>query len=183
MIEQQNAQKIQSLQEAFAKAAQRALEKEQKEQQEKVQKVLLELNSKVFEKAQAYVNVITLSGYAGAFAIWSSTKASLTSKTNISVAFLLGVSITIFVFYEIFAMLVRTKGLVRTRKLVAGNMEPPQFFEKLKKAQEDEARESTKYMVPWMVVFVFCIVTAVLAIGLLFYNYFALLVGWSMWPS
>jgi cell fate (sporulation/competence/biofilm development) regulator YlbF (YheA/YmcA/DUF963 family) len=76
-VVQRQGQAINGLQQLFQKAQQEAQAKALAEQQDKVQKFLLEVNTKVFEKAQAYVNVITIAGYAGAFAIWTTTRGAM----------------------------------------------------------------------------------------------------------
>ncbi len=100
---------LNALQEALTKMAQQQQEKQQQEQAEKVQKFIIELNAKLFEKAQAYTNVIILAGYAGAFTVWSSTKQSLSAKANIVIAGLLAFSLLAFVCHEIYGMIQRSR--------------------------------------------------------------------------
>jgi hypothetical protein len=142
----------------------------------------LEINTRVFEKAQAYVNVITIAGYAGGFAIRSSIRSSLPLKLNVAVATSLGMSLVGFVIWEVFVMIVRARNFQKLRPLLLDQMTPEKFFEKLRKLQEDETRSNARLMRTWSVVLFFCLVTALFAIGLLFYNFFAILVNWPLWP-
>src|ERR1700722_12323997 len=108
MIEEvvmRQGQAINGFAEAIKKMQQEAQAKSLAEQQEKRHKYLLEVHTKVFEKAQAYVNVITIAGYAGGFAIWSSIRPSLPLKLNVTVAASLGMSLVAFVLWEVFGMI------------------------------------------------------------------------------
>jgi len=58
--------------------------------------------SGVYEKANAYTNLITVAGYAGFFALWQLTKENLTRTQSLVSALLMVVSITIFVIFEIY---------------------------------------------------------------------------------
>lgn len=54
------------------------------------------------EKASAYTNLVILAGYAGLFALWQFARDHLSRGQTIWVAFLLLISIAIFVIYEIY---------------------------------------------------------------------------------
>lgn len=170
---------MEALQKAIAGLQDKALA----DQQEKIKKALIEINTKTFEKAQAYTNVIILAGYAGSFTVWTYTRASLPEKANITIALLLGMSLLTFVFWEIFAMCVRARELMRTRPLLAGDMPPEKFFEALKTMQESEQKMQLWLLPIWLVILFITVATAFSAIGLLFYNYIALLIGWPAWPK
>src|SRR5436190_19873537 len=43
---------------------------------------VIEIQSKLFDRAAAYSNLIMLGGYAGAFTIWANTKAQLSPKSE-----------------------------------------------------------------------------------------------------
>ena len=58
----------------------------------------------LFESAQAYSNAI-IAGYAGFFGIWSLTKNNLTKNTVDVVAILIGLSLFIYVSWEIYGMI------------------------------------------------------------------------------
>jgi hypothetical protein len=186
MIEEiinRQGQAINAMSEAIKIMQQEAQAKALAEQQDKLQKFLLEVHTKIFEKAQAYVNVITIAGYAGAFAIWSAIRPSLPLKANITVALSLGVSLVAFVLWEVFGMVVRASNFQKMRPLLLEQIAPEKFFEKLKKLQEAEARANVRLTRIWSVVLFFCLVTALFAIGILFYNFFAILVKLPLWPQ
>lgn len=182
-VVQRQGQAISGMQQMIQKAQQDAQAKALAEQQDKIQKFLLEVHTKVFEKAQAYVNVITIAGYAGAFAIWTATRAALPLKANVVIAASLGFSLVLFVLWEVFGMIFRTRNFQKMRPLLLEKLPPDKFFEKLKVLQEDEARSTVRLMRAWSIVLALCLLTALFAIGILFYNFFAVLVSWPLWPA
>ena len=186
MIEEvvkRQAEALSKLQIAFQKAQQDAQSKALAEQQEKVQKFLLDVYTKTFEKAQAYVTVIILAGYAGAFAIWSATRAALPLKTNIVIALSLGVSLVVFIIWEVSAMIFRAINFQKFRPLILKKLPPEKFFEELKIIQDKEAIANVRLMRAWSIVLGISVCTALFAIGVLFYNFMAVLVGLSFWPT
>lgn len=154
-----------------------------KEQQDKVRSTLIEINSKVFEKAQAYTNVIILAGYAGGFTIWTYIKASLPLRANLVVALGLGISLVLFISFEIFGMIMRTRSFLQVRKVINVESTPEQFFANLKAAQKVEVARLGWIMPLWAVVLTICVTSALSAMGVLFYNAVALLIGWRPWPA
>ncbi|MGJ0426773.1 hypothetical protein [Methylocystis sp.] len=156
---------------------QEQVQKALQEQQEKIQKALIEASSKAFEKAQAYTNVIIIAGYAGAFSLWSSTKAQLPNKANVIIALLLGFSMLVFVLHEIYGMIQRSIHFHKISPLI--NMQLPSD-EKLRRT---EAKAELNNNPIWIASLLGTIPTALAAIALLFYSYFAILVGWPLWPS
>ena len=154
-----------------------------RDRQDKVRSTIIEINSKVFEKAQAYTNVIILAGYAGAFTIWTYIKASLPLRANLTVALGLGLSLVLFISFEIFGMVMRTRSLMRVRRVINDESTPEQFFANLKAAQKIEAAQFGWIMPLWAIVLTLCVTSALSAMGVLFYNAFALLIGWQPWPA
>ena len=64
----------------------------------------VKLISTIYDKATSYTNIIIVAGYAGFFALWSNTKQFLTPFQARLAAVLMGISICIFVFFEIYKM-------------------------------------------------------------------------------
>ena len=71
--------------------------KEAEAQQKKALDAMVDMQSKILDKAIAYTNLIMIGGYAGIFAIWSATRKDLSPKMNIAVALAAGVSLTVFI--------------------------------------------------------------------------------------
>lgn len=67
-----------------------------------------EETKKIFEQAKNYNNVITLAGYAGIFAIWNMIKSDMDKITSGKIALLVGMSLVLFVAFEIIGMIGRT---------------------------------------------------------------------------
>lgn len=150
--------------------------------QEKLTRTLAEIQVKVWEKASAYTNVIILAGYAGGFGIWTYTKAQLTDKANIWVATFLGISLIVFIGWEIFTMILRSRHFAKIQPLLVSQLTPKEFFEKLEVAKLDEARSTLWFTRVWSVVLFFAIGSASCALAILGYNFYAILMGWPKWP-
>src|SRR5258707_10744657 len=89
---------------------------------------VIEIQSKLFDRAAAYSNLIMLGGYAGAFTIWANTKSQLSPKSNVVIAALLGVSLAVFVFYQVFKMAGHLWHFDKVRRLLSDNLTVPEFF-------------------------------------------------------
>jgi 4-amino-4-deoxy-L-arabinose transferase-like glycosyltransferase len=148
----------------------------------KRQAAVIDVNAKLFDKGQSYSNIIILAGYAGAFAIWTNTKSSLPAKANIAIAALLGLSLCVFVLFEIYNMFRRHNVSNRYAKLLNVTSDK-EFFENFQTYMDAEHASLSRLMPAWRIALVFTIVPALMAVALLFYNYFAILIGWPPWPS
>jgi hypothetical protein len=170
-----------------SRAAAMMIEKEkqarQTEAQEKVQKSLIEASTKAFEKSQAYTNVVIIAGYAGAFSIWSSTKAQLPNKANIVIALLLGLSMCVFIVHEIASMIFRAVWFRKIQPLINMNLPSDEFLKKFEMLKKEEGKASLNSTPFWILALALTIPTALGAIAILFYNYFATLMAWPMWPQ
>lgn len=153
------------------------------ERQEAVKKYMLEVSSKVFERAVAYTNVIMVAGYAALFAIWAYTKDSLPKKAVICIATMILISLCAFIMFEVFKMITSSRQFFANRKIALSDLATDKFFENLKTVQKNEAKYLFWLMPIWYVTLVIAIVPAFGAAGLLLYNFMAILLGCSPWPA
>jgi hypothetical protein len=157
-------------------------DRELREQTAARQKDIVELSTKTFDKAQSYTNIVIIGGYAGAFTVWSNVKASLSATANVSIAAMLLFSLTVFVAWEIASMIVRATMFSNMQGL-AQPKSPDAFVAALAEYKTKQDRFSLLTMKIWPLVLIATIVPAIAAIGLLGYNFFALLVGWPVRPA
>jgi branched-subunit amino acid ABC-type transport system permease component len=136
----------------------------------------------VFDKAAAYTNLVMIGGYAGAFTIWSSTKAHLTPRATVATALLLGASLTIFIFFEIYKMFVRVSYSRQITNLIVSAASPKIFLEQNSLIERGSYRTNLLFARVWRVCLTASLLTAVPAIMLLFYNFFTFLFGLPGWP-
>jgi hypothetical protein len=155
----------------------------EQEQADKAKDCIIEIQSKLFDKAVAYSNLIMLGGYAGAFAIWSYTKPQLPERANIIVAFLLGISLAVFIFFEVFKMATNARHFLRVTNDLKTATTPKDFLDKWKFIEVDEAKASLIATRVWALNLIICVGTALGATVILFYNFFAFLVGLRLWPA
>jgi hypothetical protein len=154
-----------------------------RELQEQAQNAIIETTAKLFDRAAAYTNLITLGGYAAGFAIWSATRTQLPARANVVFAMVFGFSLAVFVFFEVYKTVVTSLAFMRNRRLVDSSLPPRQFLDRLKAAELKEARTALSLMRVWQLALICAALPALAAIGLLFYNYVAITVGWAAWPT
>ena len=144
------------------------------QQLEKLAELLSEMMAKAFDKATAYTNVIIIAGYAGAFTIWANTKTQLTPYTNVVVATALGLSILMFVGWEIYSMIIRSAQFLR-RSQIINSTASDQLLKKLADMRSQEVKFVARQMPIWIIVLCITVGFALIAIGTLSYNYFVIL--------
>ena len=137
---------------------------------------VIDIHSKAFDRAAAYTNLIMLGGYAAGFAIWNFTRDHLTAKASAWVAILLLLSVTTFVLFEIYKMVINAKfstniaKILRQQKPIADQMADIQEYER--KVSSDGL---LIFMRVWVVVLVFSVSTALIAAMILIWNFVAIL--------
>ncbi len=138
--------------------------------------LVIDMHSKAFDRATAYTNLIMLGGYAGGFAIWNFTRDHLTAKASIWVAILLLLSLTAFILFETYKMVLNAKhtakvaNMLRQQKPIADQMADIQEYEK--KVSSDSL---LVFMRVWKAVLAFCVSTALIAVTILIWNFIAIL--------
>src|SRR5262245_33987545 len=103
---------------------------EQNKLADEYRKTVVEIQSQLFDKSATYSNLIMVGGYAGAFTIWGNTKAELPGKANVAIALLLGFSLCVFIFYQIFKMARHVSHFRRVRVLLKDGLTPHEFFDR-----------------------------------------------------
>jgi len=147
-----------------------------KERMEQVTKSSLQ----VYEKAQAYTNAILLAGYAGVFGLWSFAKGSMTGRATNWVVLSAGVSLLMFISWEIVQMVWRAIAAEKFVKLV--DKSPQEFFELLSVQEAGNRRDSARQMLVWKCVLIPTVVSAYLAAIMLIFNAAANIFGLTQWP-
>jgi hypothetical protein len=178
-IQQQQAS-INKLSQAIGQVATATAQKELAAQQEKIKNTMIEAQSKIYDKATAYTNLIMIGGFAGAFATWSATRAQLPVKANVTVALLLGFSLLSFILFEIYKMTYTSIKFMKTRSLLVTQAPPDQFIANLQKLALEEQTLASHFIPIWIATMVISLGAGLAALALLFYNYFSILMDWSM---
>jgi hypothetical protein len=156
----------------------------QQAQAEQFKNTVVEIQSRLFDKSSAFNNLIMLGGYAGAFTIWSYVKTSLSPRAMIVVALLLGLSLSVFIFFAVYKMAQSIIHYNKIRFLLGEGRTIAQFFEKLNELERQQARRTLQIgTLPSAICLSFCVLTSLGAAAILFYNFFAVLIGWPSWPE
>lgn len=152
------------------------------DERQKVQNFLIQVQSSLYDSGAAYTNLISLGGYAGAFAIWSFVKADLSLRATLLIAILLGISLVAFVGWNVHQMIwIALQRFKYSAKLQG--LSGQDFINKYQ--QLEEATKTAAFgwlMRMWIVVLIIAISTALLAFLLLFFNCAAVFLGYTGWP-
>ncbi|MGE0279263.1 MAG: hypothetical protein AB7P20_01435 [Rhizobiaceae bacterium] len=147
-------------------------------------KTLVEMQSQLFDKAASYNNLIMVAGYAGTITIWGNLRERLPMRANLLIALLLGVSLCIFIGYQIFKMARHVGHFQKVRELLQENLTPEAFFEKYNQIEYDSRHSLLKVgALASRICFWVTVVPAMLALGLLFFNFARLLIGLAPLPA
>lgn len=167
----------------IADAMGKAAKRQEEELLEKNKSTLIEIQAKVYDKAAAYTNLIMIGGYAGAFSTWSATRAQLPARANIVIAFALSISLASFVLFEVYKMTKSALMFMRNRSLLTNATTPQKLADNIKLMAAAEQKLSLAIIPVWVVALILSVGGGLIALGLLFYNYLALLVQWPLWPK
>ncbi len=156
-----------SLQDSIAEAAKKAQQDKAEADAERVRHILIDIQTKVFDRAAAYTNLIMFGGYAGGFAIWNFTRDMLGTSAQAWVALLLIISLATFILFEVFKMVFSSKAVFRQRAILTKEMPPDQFFAKLRELEQHDNLRIAKILIPlWVGVLVISVSTALGAVGI-----------------
>jgi hypothetical protein len=140
---------------------------------------IADIQSRLFDKASTYSNLIIVAGYVGAFTVWGKTSIQLTNYTNVVIASCLGFSITVFSIYQIWKMAMHVAHFNEVRKLLSETLTVSDFFERYNAIQKKVTRKTLRTSALAAVIcFFLCTLPAAVALAILFYNFFAILMGW-----
>lgn len=151
--------------------------------QRKAVDVMTEVQGKLIDRSAAYTNLMLIGGYAGFFALWSGTRSNLPIKANVAIAGLATLSLAIFISFEVYKMVVTALRFLKNRHFLHESLSPDQFVKRLEELKREEAKLPVGYMGIWVGAVGAALLFAFLAFALLTYNFFAILVGFSTWPT
>lgn len=138
---------------AFAEAV-----KQEQERRIEVQERLL---SSVYEKANAYSQIVLGVGYVSIFAAWSFTKELLTPNEVLWSALLASLSAFVFVMFEVLSMFVTSQTVLGLAK--AARSKPGELDQIMVENERNERRLMTVYARAWVWCWGFSVITGVLA--------------------
>jgi hypothetical protein len=149
-------------------------EAEEERQKRLVKEVIdgqIRLSGELHDKAVAYNTVVMAIGYAGFFGLWSITKDYLTQRETLWAATLMLVSLSFFVFFEVYKGFVTGKAVQRrANAMFVGNQEtdPETFLTKLELFRTESVKDAMLSARIWPVIFLICVFFGVAAVTVLF---------------
>jgi len=178
----QQAEAIDKITKAMNEAAASAQQKEELAAQRRVVDLMTEVHGKLIDRSAAYTNLMLLGGYAGIFTIWSGTRANLPPRANVAIAVAIGVSLAVFIGFEIYKMVINGVRILKTQTFLTETIPLDQFNHRLEEFKKEEAKSPFGYVKIWITTMIICISAVLVALGLLAYNFFAFLAGIAQWP-
>lgn len=157
------------------------------------QKVEEERATQEFERSKSYTTLVVSLGYAGMFGVWNYVSTAISPAATACTAILAGISLVLFVIYEVMKMFVMQRNVTLRFKL--NSIEPDfhdidglsRFSEKLQTRREEmESARATSIrslVSVWPYFFYPTVVTGFGAMFLLLYNALARLTGLPYWPQ
>ena len=143
---------------------------------EAYRKTVVDIQSTLFDKAATYSNLIIVAGYVGIFTIWGNTRRHIDKIDNITIAILLGISLAVFVTYQIVKMHSYAKHFLEVRYLLKDNIPSRDFFRRYNDLQNKSDRITlTSGAMTGYICFWFCVIPAIAALMLLAYHFLLIL--------
>ena len=139
-----------SLQELLAEAAQTERERQAK----KFIELQIEVQSKLFDKAATYNNLVVSLGFASFLAIWGWSRDSLHPWDSNFLIFFIGLALILFVFWNVLTTFLISKQHITMAKALTSNLNDVDKLKALDKARKGIERWSLGYYATWYVVFV-----------------------------
>lgn len=139
----------------------------------------IKVNSAVFDKVAAYNNLVITIGYAGSFAIWNFVKDKMHTWDTLIIAFLLGISIFLFILWTLVNSFINTNKM-RNISLVLTDETSSNSDKiyKLDQIRHSERVNYLKFMQAWFCVFLISAITGMTAglmlLLLIFLNIFSI---------
>ena len=147
-----------------------------------LQKVLdkqLAFVSAAWGQASAYDTAITVAGYGAFFALWSGTSADVTQAARVLSAALMGISLALYIAWNLVVMLGRHKFDLEYVAILSGpNRDPQHIIAEWEKVDAKLVRQQMSLVYRlWPIIFRGSVLFGFAGAATLIYNYIALLTG------
>jgi hypothetical protein len=133
-----------------------------------------------FQKSEAYSKTIITLGYAGLFGIWAFVKDHLSHRAVLTTALLVGFSLLIYIGWEVWLMIWRTRLHDRFNRAIKDHPANPSkaISDFVEQMRADQIRSTPV----WKVILSLTVGPGFLGALILIYNVLAELVGWPQQP-
>lgn len=148
---------------------------------EKRRDILLEVSATSYERGTAYSNLIILAGYAGSFSVWALVKDDdiLSPRATAAVGTFLGLSLLVFVTFEIWKMIELSNRGIRVGTILRRKQSAEAFLRELAEFCRSEQEQDLTVSASWWMANVWAaIIFAAPGITILFYSMLAPTMGW-----
>lgn len=144
---------------------------EQEELKKARQEDIIRTYAAPFDKAVMYMNAITLAGYAGCFALWSTIQENLSRDRNAWIAIFLGISLSTFVLYEVYKMTSWTIKMRKIHDLVFSSSSLAEFTRKRDAISRAESLIILSKVPVWEIALAITTISGMTAAIIIFWNY------------
>lgn len=148
---------------------------------EKLRHILVDSQAAAFNSGATYTNLISAVGYAGAFTLWGFARVVLTTQAVRAIAMLLGISLSAYIFWNVYAM-VRMAWTRLTWERQLKGLTLPAYIGKYAQLEQLSKRPAHIDIVIWVIQLVIATITAFFALVILLYNCATGIFGFPQWP-
>lgn len=134
--------------------------------------------SATYDKGSAYTSLIIGAGYASFFGLWSLVNKDLLPTIKIWSALLLCISVCFFVFFEVYKTVMTSYNVFKWKSrldLASKTLTAREHYELLEKDETDESWINIGYYPAWIITTIIAILTAIISVGLIIYNFIYIL--------
>lgn len=164
----------------FQDLIRRDVEKHEVDVGEKIIETQIKILTASYDKAAAYNNVIIIAGYAAFFGLWSVTKVYLSKGQAMWAALLACISLTTFVFFQVYQMAYVSHGLHRKYLSLHEKLKGKSaqiVLAELKALEEASRRALLRFLPAWRIQLLVAVSTGMSAFLVLAYAYIAALLS------
>lgn len=137
---------------------------------------IIDIVSVTYDRAVAYSNVMIIAGYAGVFATWHLVEPDLNRTATIWVALLLAISLTTFVAFEVYKMVIISISMKPQLSLLSASVDDSEFLRQLSEIQRKQKHTAMKLTWrAWYCVLVVAVPTGFAAMLILGYQFISVL--------
>ncbi|MBW8000854.1 MAG: hypothetical protein FVQ80_02375 [Planctomycetes bacterium] len=134
----------------------------------------IKLASAIYDKANAYTNLVIMAGYAGFFGLWTITKDNLTPKQVLLSALFLLISGICFVLFETVKMIVNASFMLSKNcalKKLSNVESVDDFLNVMDEHDKTIQSRNVKFTWFWIFSLIFIVPTGLIGVSILVYSF------------
>lgn len=133
-------------------------------QTEEAKQRIIDIQAQAFGSANSYTTVVVFGAYAALFTIWNFVRGDITTTFAAIAGIGLGISVTVFVIYQIFQMYTLSNQFMSVVSLSNRNLTPGEFLAEYQALASKNNEASNKRLIPiWRLTLVVTVLSGLAA--------------------